>query len=145
MQAKKSVKLEDMFTVRFAEKSVSVDKDTDRLWVWGNIAGYPQNTVFIKRVTQSKQSDRIVSVDELLPMAVVHSPESIDTETYKENWIKLGYIKGDKEKAKTSLKKFVEREIKNDGIVYSIDNGYLDRMATITNLSNKFEKAGITK
>jgi len=145
MQAKKQVKLEDLFTVRFTEKSAIVNKDSDRLWVWGsNDSRYPNNTVFIKRLIKSNESGKLIEREELLPMAIVHNPESIDIEPYRENWILLGYSKASFESAKNSLKRFVEREIKNDGIVYSINSGYIDKLSTVGNLSNKLESAGVS-
>ena len=144
MLAKKTIKLEDLFTVRFSEKSASVDKTSDHVWVWGNQQGYPNNTIFIKRVVKRSEGKKLIESEELIPMAIVPCHESIDTDTYAENWIKLGYVKSKKEAAKSSLKKFVDREIKNDGVVYSINNGYIDKLATVQTLSNKLEQSGVS-
>lgn len=141
---KKQLKIDDLFTVGFTDKSASVDKNSDHVWVWGNVPNYSQNTIFIKREIKTREGDRFITTDQLVPMAVVEIAEKIDIDTYAVNWQVLGYTKSARDKARASLKKFIEREQKTDGIVKLANDGYVNKNATLKHLRDRLEQSGVT-
>jgi hypothetical protein len=141
----KSVKLEDLFNVRFSTLSTSVDKTSDREWHWGTDPRFAKNIVCISRIVKKRTGDQIATTLEFLPMAEIRSPEDISIDQFADNWKALGYTGPDKTTAKTSLQKFVDRELKAMGIMSAIGDRFIDYRSTVIALSDKFERSGVTE